>query len=188
MIFGKQLATKSVVYGALLGGSLVLAAISTYAAASKIAAPQSYGFIGVGEGGVTAAPCESITCDTDDTCACLTGTDAVGVGNNLSFTISIDETNSTVATGGLRISNVGFCYPATGIASLANSKNKLAVSFSLSGLVCATTDSADVFSGTYVVTGGGGKLAEANGVGSINLSQTLPTGGCQVALAGSIQP
>jgi hypothetical protein len=188
MIFGNQVATKSVMYGALLGGSLVLAAISTYAAVSKIAAPQSYGFIGVGQGGVTDAPCPSITCDTNDTCACLTGTDGVGEGNNLSFTISIDETNSTVATGGLRISDTGFCYPATGNASLANSKEKVAVTFNLSGLVCATTGSTDVFSGTYVVTGGGGKLAEANGVGAINLSQTLPTGDSQISLAGSIQP
>ena len=186
MISGRQFKKKGVYVG-LVSAVVVLGALVAFAA-SKKSAPISYGIVGAGTGQLTDASCESIACDTNDTCACLTGTDPISNGYNLSFTLSIDETNSSVSTGGLRISNVGYCYPATGTAALVGSRNKAALTYNLSGLVCATLADTDVFSGTYVITGGEGKFATTSGVGSLNLSQALPSGVSQISLVGSVQP
>ena len=158
--------------------------------------------VGIGSISSTASSCTAPTtsgnvtldCAGSDTCECLTGADSL-VGNqgfakgSLTFTLIVDETNDTTATGGLTTSTFGFCYPATGLGTIANSNGKNAIDINVSGLACPTSSGVDVFSGAYVVSGGKGKYSSASGgAGAINGSQDGSSGASQASVTGSIQP
>jgi len=146
---------------------------------------------GVGSGQLAAGDCSGIACGNPGNCECLSGSDNL-VGNQgfkggqLLVALSIDTTNSV-----LPISNVGDCYPAAGSGTIEDKKAKNTLSIDISGLACPNVGSSfELFNGTYVVTGGGGKFSSASGTGAINGSQASPGSGTpqQVSIVGTVQP
>jgi hypothetical protein len=147
---------------------------------------------GVGVGALAAGNCATpaIACAPTHTCECLTGGDTViqfggQTWNKGSFTfeLSIDETSSP-----LPVSTAGDCLPATGFGTLKNSNGKVTLLMDVTGLACPTTEgAAEVFNGTYHVTGGsGGKTPATHGTGSINGS--LETTVSRITIDGNTQP
>jgi hypothetical protein len=174
---------------------MIFCAVSVLTARAASAAANTTGLKsislqGVGVGALAAGNCTSpaITCAPAHTCECLTGAETV-LGNlgfnkgSLTFTLSIDETSST-----LPISDVGDCLPATGFGSIKSSNGKTTLLIDVSGLACPTTDGvAEVFNGTYHVTSGtGGKNPFTTGTGAINgsLAGTVS----RASINGNVQP
>lgn len=130
-----------------------------------------------------------IKCETGHICECLVGYETVlgyrGFNNgSLVFVLSIDKTSDS-----LPITNQESCLPATGLAILSNSTGNLTASMDVSGLACPTADgAAEVFNGTYFITGGttpGAQKALSTGDGTINGG--VNNGTAYVSLAGSAQ-
>jgi len=157
---------------------------------------------GVGVGSLATGDCVGIACKTGDTCACLGATYSLAgnqgfKGGGFTVALSVDITGT-----GLPISDLpdtvtppatGSCSPATGFGTISSPgpKVKNTVKISISGLECPSLSTApDVFSGTYVVTGGTGKYSTSSGgTGAINGSQVPTSGGAsQVLIVGSLQP
>jgi hypothetical protein len=146
---------------------------------------------GVGNGGLANGDCAAIACKTANTCQCLTGaettvqTAGAKTFNKGSFTfsLSIDPTSSP-----LPISTAGDCRPATGFGTLASANGKVQLLIDVSGLACPTAEgAAEVFNGTYIVTGGsGGKNPATHGTGAINGS--LEGAQSRVTIDGNTQP
>lgn len=157
-------------------------------AAGDTSGLKSLNLQGVGVGALANGDCSSPAITCAGTCQCLTGADTV-LGNlgfnkgSLTFELSIE-------TGGtsLPISTAGFCLPATGFGTIASSNGKSTVLIDVSGLTCPTTEgAAQVFNGTYHVTGGtGGKKPFTTGTGAINGS--LEGTVSRVSLSGNVQP
>jgi hypothetical protein len=146
---------------------------------------------GVGTGALANGDCNGIACKPGDICACLaaaytlTGNQGFGKGS-FNLLLSVDT-----SPAGLPISDIDSCNPATGTGTIKNSKGKISLTMDISGLECPTLGTADVFNGTYVLTGGsGGKYSSATGgTGAINGSQVPASGGAgQVAITGTVQP
>ncbi len=146
---------------------------------------------GVGIGALAAGPCTSpaIACAPAHTCECLTGAETV-IGNqsfnrgSLTFELSIDETSAP-----LPISTAGDCLPATGFGTLSSSNGKTTISIDISGLACPTADSsAELFNGTFTVTGGTGHGNKpfTGGTGAMNgsLAGTVS----RASMDGNLQP
>lgn len=183
------------VRGTLIAG-LALGAASMLPASNALAASSTSGLgslslQGVGSGGLVSDVCTepAIACKTGDTCDCLqasyslTGNQGFGKGS-LDITLSVDTTPGLEQP----ISDVGFCYPATGTGTLTNANSKVTVSMNISGLECATTSvGQDIFDASYVITSGSGKLS--NGTGAVNGSVLTDNSGglSQVAVTGTAQ-
>jgi hypothetical protein len=159
-------------------------------AAANTSGLKSLSFQGVGTGALASGACSlpNITCGTLGKCECLTGAQTI-LGNlgfnkgSFTFELSIDTTNSI-----LPISNSGSCFPATGFGSIKSSNGKTTLLIDISGLACPTTEgAAEVFNGTYHVTGGsGGKNPFTTGTGAINGS--LEATVSRASLNGNVQP
>jgi hypothetical protein len=99
---------------------------------------------------------------------------------SLSLQLSVDTTNA------LPITAAGSCLAATGQGLIQSVNTKQGVNILVSGFACSTIgDAIETFNGTYVITGGVGSFATANGTGAINGSQTGATS--QAAVSGTIQ-
>ncbi len=178
----------SVIAGIAMGVAVLpLAAF----AAANTSGLVSVSLQGVGTGALAAGDCTTpaIACHALHTCECLTGAETLR-GNqgfnkgSLTFELSIDETSAS-----LPISTVGDCLPATGFGTIANSNGKTTILIDVSGLACPTTDGvAEVFNGTFHVTGGTGHGGKpfTTGTGAINgsLAGTVS----RASLNGNIQP
>jgi hypothetical protein len=198
MVNRKRIA--SVIAGVALSVVSLPLATTAFAAPASTAGLVSLSVQGVGGGslstGVSSCSFGSTTldCAAASDCDCITGADKL-VGNqgfgggSLTFTLIVDTSNDTTATGGLTASTFGFCYPATGLGTIANSKVSQTVGINISGLACPTSAGVEVFSGAYVVSGGTGKYSTASGgAGSISGSQDGASGNSQAAVTGGLQP
>jgi hypothetical protein len=184
--------SKRKIFGTAIVGMVIGAAVLPVAvfAAANTSGLKSINLQGVGFGTLAAGACASppIPCANGDKCECLIGAETV-LGNqgfnrgSFSFELSIDETSSA-----LPISTVGDCLPATGFGTVANSKGNVTFFIDVSGLACPTTEgAAEVFNGTYHVTGGtGGKNPFTTGTGAINGS--LEGQVSRASLNGNVQP
>jgi hypothetical protein len=175
--------------------SIVLMALgATFASAlTAFAASNTSGLVlinlaGVGTGALAAGSCASpaIGCALGHTCACLAGVETVigspaqgFSGGSFTFELSIDQTSSP-----LPVSTVGDCLPATGFATLRNSKGTVTVTFDVTGLSCPSVDGrANVFNGSYWVTGGSGTLTTGTGALNGSLAATV----ARISLNGNLQ-
>lgn len=179
----------SVIAGVALSVASLPLASTAFAASTK--GLTSLSVQGVGAGQLAAGDCSGIACGNPGNCECLSGSDNL-VGNQgfkggqLLVSLSIDFTNNV-----LPISNVGDCYPAAGSGTIEDKKAKNTLSIDISGLACPNVGASyELFNGTYVVTGGGGKFSSASGTGAINGSQVSPGSGTpqQVSIVGTVQP
>jgi hypothetical protein len=173
----------------LLAGTAFGLALSTAPAfaAGNVAGLTALSLRGAGVGGLAAGPCTqpAIACPGTDVCECLTVADTV-VGTlafnkgSLTLALSVDTTNA------LPITAAGSCLAATGQGTIQSVNTKQGVNILVSGFACSTVgDAIETFNGTYVITGGVGSFATANGTGAINGSQTGATS--QAAISGTIQ-
>jgi hypothetical protein len=173
----------------VVGAASVLTARPVFAAANT-AGLKSISLQGVGTGALAAGSCSlpAIACATVGKCECLTGAETI-LGNqgfntgSLTFELSIDTTTSL-----LPISTAGSCFPATGFGSIKSSNGKVTLLIDVSGLACPTTEgAAEVFNGTYHVTGGsGGKNPFTTGTGAINGSLVGTVS--RASINGNVQP
>jgi hypothetical protein len=139
--------------------------------------------------------CTTIACPAAHSCLCMTGTySIVGSGFNdgtASLTLRIDLTDL-----GVTITAVPSCAPATGFGTISDKKGNQTITFVTSGPVCSTSSNTpDVFNGTYVINGGTGKYASATGAGAIGASASFlfvttpgPAVPSQASFNGSVQP
>jgi hypothetical protein len=187
----KRKPLRSIMYAGVALGAMVWPLASTAVAASNTNGLVALSLQGVGSGVLADATCQGIVCSTSNGCECLTATYTL-VGNqgfakgSLNVVLSVDTTQ-----GGLPISDISSCNPATGTGTLKNVKGTTTLSLAISGLECPTLGIADVFDGSYVITNGsGGKFSSATGgTGTINGSQVPVLGGVgQVAILGTLQP
>ena len=180
------------IIGIVIAGIVIGAAALPLAAfaAANTSGLKSINLQGVGFGTLAAGACSSpaIACISGHTCECLIGAETVlgnqGFNNgSFNFELSIDETSSA-----LPISTVGDCLPATGFGTVANTTGTVTLLIDVSGLACPTTEgAAEVFNGTYHVTGGtGGKNHFTTGTGAINGS--LKGAISRASLNGNVQP
>jgi hypothetical protein len=188
----RQRMIGTVIAGIALGAVAMPLATTVFAAPAITAGlvPLSVQGIGAGSFATGVSTCGGLSCQVAGNCDCLGGTDTL-VGNQgfakgtLTFSLLIDLTETNLLTA-----DFGNCVAATGSGILANPGSKNTVNVDMSGLACNTNSGLEVFNGTYVVTGGGGKYsASSGGTGAINGSQK-PAGGAnssQVAVAGSLQ-
>jgi hypothetical protein len=186
----KRKPLKTIIYAGIALGALAWPLASIAGAASNTQGLVALSLQGVGNGALADATCQGITCSTSNGCECLTATYTL-VGNqgfakgSLGVVLSIDTTQ-----GGLPISDISSCNPATGTGTLKNVKGTTILTLAISGLECPTLGVADVFDGSYVITtGSGGKFSSATGgAGAINGSQVPVLGGVgQVAILGTLQ-
>jgi len=178
--------------GSIIGIALMIA--PAVFAASATAGLSLLTLRGVGTGSLASGDCLSplINCPTNDVCSCLIVSDKVlGTltfnGGSLAATISVDTSNALPVTtiGGV----TGNCFAATGVGTILNSNGKQQLDLVISGLTCSTTGDVETFNGTYVIQGGAGSFANANGTGSINGSQVIVPGSTrsQVFVSGTVQ-
>lgn len=183
------------VRGTLVAG-LALGLASVPIASTAFAASSTKGLVslrlqGVGTGGLGNGACSGIPCKAADTCSCLGAAYAlkgagIGEGGKLTVALTVDTTNDDF----LPIDDLGeSCNPGTGTGTISSKNGSETITVNISGLECPTLGSADVFAGTYVVTGGsGGFSSSSGGTGAINGSQIPTTGSLgQVAITGTLQ-
>lgn len=187
-MFNRRVIGTAIV-GLALGVAAVPIASTTYAATSTKGL-ASLSVQGVGVGAIANGSCNGIACPTAAICSCLSATDSL-VGNQgfkggqFTVLLSVNTTpdDLPVLTG-------ESCAPATGFGTITTSNAKNSLSVDLTGLVCPTLGTSDVFNGTYAVSGGTGKFSTSSGgTGTINGSQ-IPTSGSlsQVSILGTVQP
>jgi hypothetical protein len=131
--------------------------------------------------------CPGISCSSS--CACNTGSGTAQATSLGKVTYNL-QVFSDVSGGTTLPAGTG--HDCTGAAALLTPTNgSNAVNADANGVICSTHSSQVVFTGTYVITGGTGKNAQAFGAGNISWGFTTPTvGGInnELYLTGTFAP
>lgn len=143
--------------------------------------------LGQGTGVDTFTTCPDVACPTGDTCVCEEANgnikgQLIGSGKaTFTFEVSINAT-SELASG-----SFGYSYGTQGIGTITLPNGTDKINLLLQGTAFDVISGSNTgFTGSYLVNGGAGKFATAQGVGTYSYNLNFATGPTTVVMDGTL--